>query len=523
MCSYNALNGVPTCANSYLLQDILRDHWNWAAEDHYVTSDCDAVQDIFTNHNFTANASQAVADALNAGDDIDCGTYYPIYLPEAFDEGLFNISTLDQSLTRLYSALVNVGYFDPPSATPYRALNFDNVSTPAAQQLALRAAEEGMVLLKNDGILPLDTNGLSIAVVGSWANATAQMQGNYFGVAPFLHSPLFAAQQLENVTVSYGSGLSGPTDPTTQFLLDASNAAQASDIIIYVDGIDTSVEAEGMDRVTITWTAQQVDLISLLSSFGKPMIIAQMGDQLDNSKYLADPNINAFIWGGYPGQDGGTALMNIITGKAAPAGRLPVTQYPANYVNEVPMTDMSLRPNNTAGFENPGRTYRWFNESVVDFGFGLHFTNFSISSPTLSISTSSQFQISDLTSNCNTSVPLDLCPFSNLQATVTNTGVIASDFVTLAFISGEFGPPPFPIKTLVAYERLFNITGGASGTANLPLTLGSLARVDEMGNSVIFPGNYSVLLDVPTQSVFEFELVGAELVIDEFPQDPGSS
>lgn len=439
------------------------------------------------------------------------------------------MSTIDKSINRLYSALINVGYFDPPSATPYRDLNFDNVSTPAAQQLALRAAEEGMVLLKNDGILPLNTNGLSIGLIGSWANASTQMQGNYFGVAPFLHSPLFAAQQLQNVTINYGAGVDSPTDPTTQILIQGWNAAKASDLIIYVDGIDTSVEAEGMDRNTVAWQDTQVDLISQLISLGKPLIIAQMGNQVDNSAYLADPNVNAIIWGGYPGQDGGTALMNIITGVTAPAGRLPVTQYPADYVSQVPMTDMNLRPNSTPGFENPGRTYRWYNESVVDFGFGLHFTNFSISSPTLSTSGLSnststnstslpKFQISDLVSTCNTSVPLDLCPFSTLQTTITNTGTTTSDFVVLAFLSGEFGPPPFPIKTLVAYQRLFGIAGGQQATASLGLTLGSLARVDETGNSVIFPGTYQILMDVPTQVTSAFELLGSEVIIDEFPQ-----
>jgi len=380
-----------------------------------------------------------------------------------------------------------------------------------------------MVLLKNDGFLPLDTNGLKIALIGAWANATTQMQGNYFGVAPYLHSPLFAAEQLDNVTINYASGYGGTTDPTTQFLMAALNAAADSDVILYVDGIDVSVEAEGMDRLSISWFEAQVDLISRLSSFGKPLVIAQMGDQVDNSAYLADPNVNAIIWGGYPGQDGGTALMNIITGKTNPAGRLPVTQYPSDYVNQVPMTDMSLRPNSTPGFINPGRTYRWYNDSVVEFGFGLHYTNFSIFTPTLSSSTNStsSFNIADIISACNTSVPLDLCPFSNLQVPVTNTGTTTSDFVVLGFISGQFGPAPFPRKSLVAYERLFAIGGGEKATASLGLTMGSLARVNEVGNSVVFPGTYQILLDVPTQATLNFTLVGDEVTIDVFPQDSG--
>ena len=110
-----------------------------------------------------------------------------------------------------------------------------------------------------------------------------------------------------------------------------------------------------MDRYTIDWSAAQQDLLERLAAMGKPTILLQMGDQLDDSLFLANQNISAILWGGYPGQDGGTALMNVLFGKTAPAGRLPVTQYPAAYVNEVLMMDMNLRPNASSG--NPGRTY----------------------------------------------------------------------------------------------------------------------------------------------------------------------
>lgn len=348
MCSYNALNGVPTCANSYILQNILREHWNWGATDgHYITSDCDAVQNIRLPHNYSSSPEEAVAAAINAGTDIDCGTYMQTNLPASYSQGLFNETTLDQALVRLYSALVRLGYFDPAAATPYRSLSWSDVSTPSSQALALQAAEEGIVLLKNDGTLPLSLSGqTTIALLGSWANATAQMQGNYFGVAPYLHSPLYALQQYSNVNVLYGTA---ENFPTTDDWPEALKLANQSDIIMYVSGIDTSVESEGMDRESIAWTGGQIDLLQQFSSLNKPIILVQYGDQLDNSAWLEDPNIKAILWGGYPGQDGGTALINTIMGKNAPAGRLPVTQYPADYVNQVPMTDMSLRPNSSSG------------------------------------------------------------------------------------------------------------------------------------------------------------------------------
>ncbi|KAK0478837.1 glycoside hydrolase superfamily [Armillaria novae-zelandiae] len=511
MCSYNAVNGVPTCADPYLLQTILREHWGWTNEQQYVTSDCDAVQNIYLPHEYTATREEAVAAALIAGTDLDCGTYYPDHLPAAFEQGLFNETTLDQALIRLYSALVRLGYFDPPEEQPYRQLSFNDVSTPEAQNLAYKAAVEGIVLLKNDGLLPLSLQNISsIALIGGWANATQQMQGNYFGQAPYLHSPLYAAQQL-GLTINYAQRLGGQGgSPWT--------VATQSDIIIFADGIDDSVESEGMDRVSISWTETQLDTIGQLASYGKPMIVLQMGGgQIDSSPIKNNPNISALIWGGFPGQDGGVALMDIITGKAAPAGRLPTTQYPSSYINEVPMTDMSLRP----GPQNPGRTYKWYNGTpIYDFGTGLHYTDFSAS---ITSHVKQSYDIAALMSSC-TEKYLDRCPFlsSPLSVTVSNTGTTASDYVALAFLTGSFGPTPFPKKSLVAYQRLFKIAGGATDTARLNLTLGSLARHDEQGNRVLYPGDYAVMIDTTPLAMVNFTLTGEQRMLEEWPQPPKS-
>lgn len=392
------------------------------------------------------------------------------------------------------------------------------MSTSDSEALALKAAEEGIVLLKNDGLLPLSlptSHNTTIAVVGSWANATTMMQGNYFGQARFLHAPLYAAQQLPHVTVNYGGSFGVPTTGNWDPLL---TATEDSDIIIVADGISTSDESESKDRYIIGWQAAQIDLINQFSSMGKPVILLQMGDQLDNTPFLNNPNISAILWGGYPGMAGGDALMNIITGKTAPAGRLPVTQYPASYIDQVALTDMSLRPNATTG--NPGRTYKWFPDAVLPFGYGLHYTNFSLAVRAAN-TTSTSYNISRLTSTCDRSQYkyLDLCPFASFSVNVTNTGSVASDFVALGFITSQNGPAPHPLKQLVAYERVFNVShSGGSATAHLNLTLGSLARHDEQGNSVLFPGEYSLLVDVPTRATVNFTLSGSQVVLDQWPQ-----
>ncbi|KAF9820640.1 hypothetical protein IEO21_01343 [Rhodonia placenta] len=512
MCSYNAVNGVPSCANSYLLQDILRDHWGWTNEDQYITSDCDAIQNIYEPHYYTATRAETVADALNAGTDLDCGEYYPENLGAAYDQGLFTESTLDRALIRQYAALVKLGYFDPADIQPYRQIGWANVSTPEAEELAYTAAVEGITLLKNDGTLPLSPSIKTIALIGPWANATTQMQGNYYGVAPYLISPLMAAEEL-GFTVYYSAG-PGVDDPTTSSFPAAFAAAEAADAIIYAGGIDITVEAEAMDRYTLDWPGVQPDFIDQLSLLGKPLIVLQFGGgQIDDSALLPNPGVNALVWGGYPGQSGGKAIMDIIVGNAAPAGRLPITQYPLDYVYQVAMTDMSLRPSPT----NPGRTYMWYTGTpIVEFGFGLHYTTFTAS---LSQPSAPSYDIATLVSSCSGVAHPDLCPFASYTANVTNTGSsVTSDFVSLLFLAGEHGPAPYPNKVLVAYDRLHAIAPLASQTTTLNLTLGSLSRVDDYGNTILYPGEYTLIFDVDAKSTVSFVLTGQEEILDYWPQ-----
>jgi beta-D-xylosidase 4 len=187
MCSYNSVNGVPTCADPYLLQTVLREHWGWNDTEQWVTSDCDAIQNVFLPHEWSNTREQAVADSLNAGTDIDCGTYMQSHLPGAFEQGLVNETVLDQALVRQYSSLVRVGWFDSAADQPYRQLGWNTVATETSQKLARQAAIEGIVLLKNDGVLPLTLNhSSSIGLFGDWANATTQLLGNYGKPTQFL-------------------------------------------------------------------------------------------------------------------------------------------------------------------------------------------------------------------------------------------------------------------------------------------------------------------------------------------------
>lgn len=474
--------------------------------------------------------------AFTAGTDQSCeagsltnvtGAYYGGYVTEA---------VLTKALERQYESLIIAGYFDPASSNPYRAIGWDQVNTPYAQGLARKAATESITLLKNDGTLPYQfANGTDckVAMIGMWANGTTQMQGGYSGKAPYLHSPIYAAGQM-GIDYIYANGPINQSTLTSNYSDTAMSAAQQADVILYFGGIDISVEAESQDRYQIGWPASQLTLIDDLAALGKPFIVIQMGTMLDDAPLLANDNVSAILWAGYPGQDGGVAALDVLTGSVAPSGRLPLTMYPADYVNEVPMTNMSLRP----GTDNPGRTYKWFDNATLPFGTGMHYTDFtaafangSSSAPApysyyggsgpFSLSAGGSYNIQSLLSSCTAAHP-DLCPFPSVSVSVSNTGKTTSDFVALAFVNTTAGPTPYPLKSLAAYSRFYSIAGGATQTASLNLTLAVLARRDDMGNSILYPGDYEMLLDVPTQATLAFSLTGSQATLESWPQPPSN-
>ncbi|KIP06623.1 glycoside hydrolase family 3 protein [Phlebiopsis gigantea 11061_1 CR5-6] len=510
MCSYNAVNGIPSCASPYLLQNIVREQFGL---DGWITSDCDAVENVFDPHQYTTTAANASAVSMKAGTDVDCGTTYSSTLVDAVNQGLVDEDHVKTAMTRLYTSLVKLGYFDPAEKQPLRQLGWSDVNTPPAQALALTAAEEGIVLLQNDGTLPFAQSVKNVAVVGPMANATTQMQGNYQGIAPFLVSPFDGLNSAGfEVTLFDGTTVTG-TDSSG--FAAAVAAAKIADAVVYVGGIDETVESEGNDRTSIAWPGNQLDLIAELAQSGKPLVVIQMGGgQVDSSSLKSNKAVNALIWAGYPGQSGGTALANILSGKTAPAGRLPITQYPADYVDEIPMTDMALRPHD----DGPGRTYKWFTGTpVFEFATGQHFTTFALSWASPPPAT---FAIGELVAGAKHAgvAFADLAPLGTFEVDVKNTGRVTSDYVTLLFSNTTAGPAPAPLQQLVAYTRVKGVAPGRTARAELTVKLGQIARVDENGDSALYPGTYNVWLDTTKEIMHSFELTGERTQIVDWPQ-----
>lgn len=521
MCSYNSALGIPTCASEYLLEEVLREHWNFTEDYHYVVGDCGSVGDIYDWHNFTQSYPDAASVALNAGTDLDCGNTY-VQLNESLADNTTSVAKVDQALTRLYNALFTVGFFD---GGKYEAIGWDDVGTPEADELAYEAAVAGMTLLKNNkGFLPLDGHRRrKVALIGPYGNATDEMQGAYSGPPRHIVSPLEAFEGYDLWDVVYEKG-TGVASNSTEGFEAAVAAAKKADVVVYLGGLDNTQERETNDRETLEWPGNQLDLIKELTNTGKPVVVAQFGGgQVDDTALLSNKNVKALIWAGYPSQSGGTALLDIITGKKSIAGRLPITQYPASYNDEVSIYEINLRSNATY----PGRTYQWYTgKAVLPFAYGLHYTTFSHQwtrklHKTYNIQQLVEKARSSSQSPSGKLIP-DTIPFATVQARVKNSGARPSDYVGLLFLSSEnAGPAPRPIKRLVSYARLHDIPVRGSKTLDLPLSLGSLARANEEGDFVLYPGKYELALDFDGCIKFSFELEGDMEVVEALPRPRG--
>lgn len=214
MCVYNSVNGEPGCANNFLLGDQLREKWGFRG---YIVSDCGAVSDIYRGHHFTAALAEAGAVSLKRGTDLNCnypGDDYSLYT-DAVKQGLLSEKDLDVAVKRLFLARFALGMFDPPQAVPYASTPISEANAAAHRELALKVARESMVLLKNDGALPLSKDIRRIAVVGPLADSARVMQGNYSGSNPQIVTVLDGLRkQFPNATITFNAG--------TSFLRDSS-------------------------------------------------------------------------------------------------------------------------------------------------------------------------------------------------------------------------------------------------------------------------------------------------------------
>jgi beta-glucosidase len=384
MGAYNSVYGEPACSNPLLLTDLLRRQWGFQG---HVVSDCDAISDIFVNHKTVPTAEQAAARAIKAGCDICCGGTYNA-VARAVTNGLVSEREIDTALGRVLEARFRLGLFDPPETVPYARIPLSENDTPEHQTLALRAAREAIVLLKNDGLLPLNRAKIKrIAVIGTNANSVPLLLGNYNGTPS---KPMTILDGIKSVAgagieVVYEPGcplalrtnVQAQPDPDAQ--AKAVAAAKTADVVIYVGGISPQLEGEEMrvyydgfsggDRTRIELPALQTELLQALRATGKPVVFVNCSGSAVAMPWEAE-HLRAILQAWYPGQAGGRAVAEVLFGDINPAGRLPVTFYQSTA--DLPSFEDYAMSN---------RTYRYFSgKPLFAFGYGLSYTRFKYSS-----------------------------------------------------------------------------------------------------------------------------------------------
>ncbi|KAI7739360.1 hypothetical protein M8C21_010703 [Ambrosia artemisiifolia] len=506
MCSYNAVNGIPACADRSLLQKA-RTQWGFNG---YIASDCDAVATIYEYQNYTKSPEDAVAVALKAGTDINCGTYMLRHTKDAVDKGKVEEEVIDKALLNLFTVQLRLGLFDGnPLKGKFGKLGPANVCTSDHKKLALEAVRQGVVLLKNDNkFLPLQKSSVSsLAVIGPMANATDGLGGGYTGVPC---SPTSIVEGLKRYVkkTTFSSGCLDVACTSNAGFAEAVSISQEADFVIVVAGLDLSQETEDHDRFSLLLPGYQTGLVATIAAKSKKPIVLVLtgGGPLDVSFAQHDPRVASIIWVGYPGEAGGRALAEIIFGDHNPSGKLPVTWYPESFT-KVPMSNMNMRPDRSHNY--PGRTYRFYTGDVVyGFGHGLSYSNYTyniLSAPNSlkvikSLKTKSNnilqrkeglhnyLYVDELEEHC------DSLRFQ-VEISVTNHGPFDGSAVVMVFARAPGSFKGAPLKQLVEFERVHTVSYKDTKMTILVDSCKHLSIVNKFGRSILPLGDHTLLLD----------------------------
>ena len=386
MGAYNAVNGYPACGSPELLEEYLRRQWNFQG---HVVSDCWAIRDFHENHHFTDTPAESSAAALKAGTDLNCGCTYRCLLT-ALAQKLITEEDIRQAAVRLFTTRYLLGIMDGQH-TEFDSIPYSVLECREHLAAANEAAEKGIVLLKNNGILPLSKEKLSaIGVVGPNANSRVPLIGNYHGTSSRYVTVLEGIQDEvgDDVRVYYSEGshlfkdrvenLGRPNDR----IAEACVVADQSDVVVLVLGLDETLEGEegdtgnadaSGDKRNLLLPQGQRELAKAVLDTGKPVILCLMaGSAIDVSEIADRAAAVVQLW--YPGARGGKAAADILFGKRSPSGKLPVTFYYNSALEEMPaFTDYSMK----------NRTYRYYTgKPLYPFGYGLTYGDTSVVSLT---------------------------------------------------------------------------------------------------------------------------------------------
>ena len=470
MGAYNRTNGEPCCGHSYL-KDIIRDKWEFEG---HIVSDCWAIRDFHENHKVTKTVEESAALALNKGCDLNCGCTY-IHLMKAYNQGLVSEEAIRTAAVRLFTTRFILGMFDE---TEYDNLTYLDVETKENLAVAKRASDESIVLLKNDGILPIDTGKTKvISVIGPNADSRECLVGNYYGTSSEYITALEGIRNAagEDMRILYSDGCDLSRTKPDNLSRDYHRIAEAqaimkrSDLVILVIGLNETLEGEegdegnqykSGDKPDLLFPKTQRKLIDTVIASGKPFITVVMAGSAMDLSVLNDKS-SAILQAWYPGARGGQSIGDILFGKVNPSGKLPVTFY--KDTNDLPdFEDYSMK----------GRTYRYLEtEPLYPFGYGLTYGNLDITSVDLE---GEDPKNSGLTVKVN----------------VSNTGDIAASEVVQVYLKAD---DPYEVKNtrLAAFSRVA-LGVGETGSVEISIPAESFKVVNDAGERVDPEGKVAI-------------------------------
>ncbi|NLL77674.1 MAG: glycoside hydrolase family 3 protein [Clostridiales bacterium] len=488
MGAYNRVNGEPCCGSKTLIQDILRGKWEF--QGHFV-SDCWALRDFHEHHMVTSSPKESAAMALNAGCDLNCGVTY-LHVLSAFQDGLVTEEAITRSAVRLFTTRYLLGLFEE---TEYDKIPYEKVECKEHLALADRTTRESIVMLKNDGILPLSVDKLkTIGVIGPNANSRKALIGNYHGTSSRYITVLEGIQEYigDHIRILYSEGCQLSEEKTEKLAFDkdrlteAQTVAEHSDIVILCLGLDETLEGEegdtgnsyaSGDKEDLRLPKPQRDLMEAVKETGKPVIFCLMsGSSIDLSFPAKHFNAVLQLW--YPGARGGKSVAEIIFGEVSPSGKLPVTFYES--LERIPeFTDYSMK----------GRTYRYIEEKAqFPFGFGLTYGKTAV--------TGFEAEEADKSG-------------VYVKVTAVNTGSIYTDDVIQIYIKNKDSEYAIKNPILCAFKRV-HIKAGETVTQKLFIDKRSFTVVNDKGERFIDGSNYILFAGMNQPDERSVELTGIE-------------
>ena len=452
MASYNAINGIPSSANPWLLTKVLRNDWGFKG---YVVSDCGGPSTLVEDHHYVKQRETAAALCLLSGLDLECGDNYFIEpLRKAYELGMVRDEDIDRAAGRILTARMRLGLFDSGDKNPYTKITPDIIGSKEHLALALDMARESIVLMKNDkDFLPIRKGKVrSVAVVG--INASSCEFGDYSG------EPATAPVSiLEGIKALAGKDIK-VNDAPWGFDDNGLSLAGRSDVVVAVMGINKTIEREGKDRDFITLPADQQEFLQELYHVNRNIVLVLVaGSPL--SILWEDKNIPAIVNAWYPGQEGGTAVAEVLFGKYNPAGRVPVTYY--NRIEDLPPFD---------DYDITKRTYKYFDGDVLyPFGHGLSYTSFRYSD----LKVEDRGEIVEVTLN------------------LKNTGKYDGDEVVQVYTRLPEYEGTAPIKELRGFKRV-HLNKGQGKTVTIPIRREDLRYWSETQKKFIVPEGLPLIM-----------------------------